>query len=158
MNQTEDLLQELIEQLENGEPVDDVAADLPAEEAEVIRLIAALKQAPAPAVDEALIAAQEAQLLTAVYTQYAATKPVTVAKPPLTAVLLAYLQQMWVTINNNRELSFGLAALFLIIAATWLFSSRSSDSATLANEQIISKPIASETNGVETIVTTDEIY
>ena len=104
MNQTEDLLQELIEQLENGEPVDDVAADLPAEEAEVIRLIAALKQAPAPAVDEALIAAQEVQLLTAVYTQYPANISATVAKPPLTAVLLTYLQQMWTILNNNRLL------------------------------------------------------
>ena len=57
MKQTEDLLQELIEQLEIGEAVDRVAADLPAEEAEVIRLIAALRQMPEPSTDEAIVVA-----------------------------------------------------------------------------------------------------
>jgi hypothetical protein len=143
MNQTEDLLQGLIEQLENGEAVNSVAADLPAEEAEVIRLIAALRQTPAPPEDVAIIAAQETQLLTAVHNQYANGSSKTVT-PPLTAVILSHLQNWWAALNNNRELALGLATLVIIIAATWMFSGRTADSHKIPSNQFASKSLNTE--------------
>lgn len=137
MNQTEESLQELIEQLENGESTADVAADLPAEEVEVIRLIAALREVPAPPEDEAIVAAQEAQLITAVQKQYgAANGTAPVAVPPFMVILRHYLQNWWAAIQNNRELAFGLAALLVIIVATWMFSNRAPDSQKIVSDQL----------------------
>ncbi|MEJ2749163.1 MAG: DUF5666 domain-containing protein, partial [Anaerolineae bacterium] len=117
---------------------------MPGEEAEVIRLIAALRQTPAIPEDEAIIAAQEAQLLTAVRTQYPANNSTT---PHLTAVLLTHLQNWWATLNNNRELALGLAVLAIIIAATWLFSGRTPDSQKLTNNPV--PVITSDASGGE---------
>lgn len=141
MNQTADLLQELIEQLEDGESVEDVAADLPAEEAAVIRLIATLRDFPTLAEDEAIAAAQEAQLITAVQKQYgaaaaAANGMAPVAVPPFMVILRHYLQKLWIILQNNRELALGLAVLIVIMAATWMFSHRSAPNPKIASDQV----------------------
>ena len=143
MNQAEDLLQDLIEQLEDGETVASVAADLPAQEAEVIQLIATLRDLPHSAADEDIVVAQEARLLEAVQAQYApanGTKP-PVTSPPFTAVLLNHLHSWWHSLNNNRELAFGLAALLVIIAATWLWSGSSANSEKATPDQLAGKPL-----------------
>ena len=150
MNQAEDLLQDLIEQLEDGEAVASVAADLPAQEAEVIQLIATLLDLPHSAADEAIVVAQEARLLEAVQAQYApanGTKsPVT--SPPFTAVLLNHLHSWWHSLNNNRELAFGLAALLVIIAATWLWSGSSANSEKATPDQLAGKPLLTSEESV----------
>ncbi len=145
MNQTEDLLQELIERLECGEPVDDVAADLPAAEADVIRLISALRHIPPLAEDETVVAAQEAQLITAVHQQYAVAPGPTV--PPLSVVFRHYLQTFWRAIHQNRELALGLAALVVILAVTWLFSSRTGGGQTVTDGSMAQNETPAEVAG-----------
>ena len=150
MNQTEDLLQGLIEQLENSEAADSVAADLPTEEAEVIQLIAALRQTPPPSTDEATLAAQEAQLLTAVRTQYARNGSTTSGATSATSGLLANLKTWWQNLGSNRELAFGLALLFMIIAVTWLMGSTTPTAEKFASNQLGDKLITTSTDSIVT--------
>jgi hypothetical protein len=78
----DDRLQEHIARLEAGEPLDTVLADLPQDEADLVRMAAALQAVPYPARTESTVAVQRAQLLRAAQAQQGKTKMTSQPIPP----------------------------------------------------------------------------
>ena len=146
MKQAEDYLQELVERLEDGEPVADCFAGLPAEEAEIVQLIDAMRKLPFPEEDEAVVAAQEAKILAAANAQFV-TKPGGEEELPITAVILTRIQTWLDQLPIPRELAYGLASVVIMIlfAVVWTAFSDPPDAVT---------PIQVETT-TETIVEAD---
>ena len=139
MTQAEDLLQELVEQLENGEAAEAIAIGLPAPEREVVRLIAAIRDVPFPEEDETVIAAQEARLLAAAQDQFPVMARPTANDTPVTAVILAHIQEWVNLLRTRRELAFGLASVLVIalLAIGWLGWSRGQSGDVPANEDTL---------------------
>lgn len=139
MTQAEDLLQELVEQLENGEAAETIALGLPAEEREVVQLIAVMREVPFPEEDEAVMAAQEARLLAAAKDQFPVVTRPSANDKPVTAVILARLQAWVNLLRSRRELAFGLASALVIalLVVGWFSWSRGQNGPVPTNEDTV---------------------
>lgn len=118
----EDSLQEIVEQLESGAAVEAVVAGLPAEEAEVVHLIATMQTTPFPTMDAATIDAQEAEVVAAAAQMGAAPTTNSTEETAVTAVFLSYFKSWFTYLQSRRQLSYGLAGAFLVLmlfVAVW---------------------------------------
>ncbi|KAA3662240.1 MAG: hypothetical protein DWQ04_14045 [Chloroflexi bacterium] len=143
MKQSEDYLQELVERLENGEPVAECVASLPAQEAEIVALIDAMHKLSFPEENEAVAAAQEAKLLAATQAQFSGGR-VGEDDLPITAVIRTQIQTWLDQLPIPRELAYGLAAVLVMILFAVVWTS-------LSNRPGDGLPIQVETS-TETIV------
>lgn len=123
MSELEQVLQERIEQLEKGEPLEACLAGLPEQEASALRLIASVRGLPVDNIDQASITAQRAEVL-----KVAAKELTPSATPssPSTPPLLAQLQTWLDWLLTRRELAAGLAFVFIasLLGVIWLGLSR----------------------------------
>ncbi|MDJ0755361.1 MAG: DUF5666 domain-containing protein [Ardenticatenaceae bacterium] len=116
MSELEQILQQRIEQLEAGEPLEACLAGLPKQEAEALQLIAAVRSLSVDDADEALVAAQRAEILGAAATHINGS-----AVAPASAGLLERIKAWFEPLKGYQRLAVGLAPLFLILIVTLAF-------------------------------------
>lgn len=110
MNELTDLLQQRIEQLEAGQPLELCLAGLPPQEADALQLVAALQKLSPEEVEETSIAAQRAGVLASAKQHL---RPSTTPPP---AIPFSTQWRQWVDwLLMRRELVGGLAAILLIL-------------------------------------------
>ena len=106
MKQVEDYLQELLEQVEFGDPIESLITGLPDEEAELIQLTSALRSVSFPAEDELVIADQEAQFIDAAQQLFSSNGNSHTEQLTLTALFengLDQVQDWFDSIIQNRR-------------------------------------------------------
>ncbi len=125
MNGSEDTLQERLEQLETGVPLEACLADLSEDEADLLRLVSSLRQAPHPQRDAGIAAAQRAQVLRQMGAQRDA-KP----RAPLGDVL-AGIRPLWNWLRPRKAFAGAVAVLavcvLIALAAAGVFRPSSHD-------------------------------
>lgn len=115
MMEPEETLQQRLEQLAAGRPLEACLDGLTEQEARMVRLAAALQDAPQPEADEAITAVQRQRVLQAA-AQTLPAAPVSESAPVQTAVPL--LQSVRAGIDwlfSRRELAVGLAAALVVV-------------------------------------------
>lgn len=113
MNDIEQLFQDRLEQMEEGETLEACLEGLPEEEAIALRLIAAIRTLSVDDADEESIVAQRSEILGA-----AAARLNGKAAPTLAPAALPFWVQLKVLLQRffaNREMVIGFAALFVVI-------------------------------------------
>ncbi len=132
---SEELFAKKLTQLEMGYPLDEVVADLPEQEARLLRLAASLPETPFPTEEDAAVAAQRAWLLTAAkeitMTQPSTSKAETKSLNILAALtrFLTWLGTQVDGVLRRRDLAVGLGAALLIVllvGGVWLYRSQDS--------------------------------
>lgn len=113
MSELEQVLQQHIEQLEAGEPVEACLAGLPEQEMDALRLIASMRTMPVDDASSESIAAQRTNILEAASAQLNGGAPA--APPSFAASFLAQLRVMLDRLRTQRELAIGLAALLVVV-------------------------------------------
>lgn len=121
MNDIEEILQERIERLERGEPVEVCLAGLPEAEARALRLIADIRALALVDAEAESIADQRALVLGTAVTRLRPSTPPTTS-PPLIAQLQGWLDGLL----SRRELAAGLAIILIValLSVVWLGLSR----------------------------------
>ncbi len=122
MSDLAQVLQQRIEQLEAGDPLEVCLAGLPEQETKALQLIAAIHTMSMDDADEKSITAQRADVLKAAAARLDHTTPL----PAHSIPFLAQLQTLVDRLLTRRELAIGLASLFVItlLGAAWLGMSR----------------------------------
>lgn len=129
MSNLAQVLQQRIEQLEAGEPLEACLAGLPERETKALHLIATIHAMSIDDADEKSIAAQRAAVL-----QAAATHQEDTAVPfTHNAPFLTQLQTLVDRLLTRRELAVGLASLLVImlLGAAWLGMTRRQNSSNI---------------------------
>ena len=122
MNELESLLQEKIEQLETGESLETSLADLPEQEASVLRMVAAMRQMQFPKEDGKGWIAQRSHILN--YAQQTLNGQQNVNGASAVAVLPTPLEQIRSFLDrllSRREFAFGALALLVLFTCGFLF-------------------------------------
>ena len=160
MSQTEDSLQEIIEQLEKGEPVEVCTDGLPVQEAEVVQLISNLRAVPFPDEDEKVVVFQEAAVLAAAQKQFAPTPTPKAKETAITAVILAHIQSWWEQLRAQPQLAGGFVAVLVlaILAVAWITRSPNmNNEATLADKLVVNEAAEEAVPPVPGTVIEDEV-
>lgn len=111
MNKTDDLLQQRLEQFENGVPLAECLSGLPPEEAELLQLAVQLQEIAVPAPATASVSAQRAAVLAA------AVPPAN--NPPMLAGFWLFLKGLLATPTRQAG-AFALAAVMVIAFLVWV--------------------------------------
>lgn len=144
MNVSEDVIQERIELLEGGEPLEVCLAGLTDEEADAVSAAASLRQVTFTFPTGAAIAAQHATII-------AAARQLLPPRPAASLIFMEKLRAAWGALFIRRERALGLVglvALVFVFAGIWLL--RSSDAPPTASLPQDEKPVV-ETTSSDTI-------
>ncbi len=116
MKQAEDFLQELIEQVESGRPVEATMQGLPEAEADLVQFISAMRQIPYPVEEEAVVAMQELEFIKAASAQFPPTSLSTVNNQTSSQIWKRLTQ--WISMLLNQA-EYGMVALAVLALVIW---------------------------------------
>ena len=140
MNELDDLLQLHLVKLEEGEPLDVVLAELPAETAAILAMAAELKQVPLPEPSETAVVAHRAAAVRAAQQQAIA------APPPATAPAAGWLAAFLAWWRGNQALAWSVTAVATVLLVLFLSSllNRGADTTATVAEQDETSPTQQE--------------
>ena len=155
MKQVEDYFQDLLEQVEFGEPIDTLFEGLPDDEAELIQLTSTLRSFAFPAEDAFVVAEQEAQFIDAAQQLFPPQANAHAQRLTLQAIFengLDYAQNRFDSIIQNRRLAaatFALIIAFVFSLGLWLGTGPAEESPAIVSEEPVQQDTAEQVVEIE---------